>query len=124
MPDSGTTKLPAPFGKYLLTNLIAVGGMAEVYRAKIFGASGFEKEMVVKRILPRYAQNPNFVQMLIDEAKLVSSINRHAINCPHRMHRIATGSLERREIVLSHEAADGFLHGLDIQSIVHMPGVF
>ena len=59
-------KLPAPFGKYLLTNLIAVGGMAEVYRAKIFGASGFEKDMVVKRILPRFAHNPSFVQMLID----------------------------------------------------------
>ncbi len=68
-------KLPAPFGKYLLTNLIAVGGMAEVYRAKIFGASGFEKEMVVKRILPRYAQNPSFVQMLIDEAKIAVSLS-------------------------------------------------
>lgn len=75
MPDSGSTKLPAPFGKYLLTNLIAVGGMAEVYRAKIFGASGFEKEMVVKRILPRYASNPNFVQMLIDEAKIAVSLS-------------------------------------------------
>lgn len=49
--------------------------MAEVYRAKIFGASGFEKEMVVKRILPRYAQNPNFVQMLIDEAKIAVSLS-------------------------------------------------
>lgn len=63
-------ELPAAFGKYLLTELIAVGGMAEVYKAKIFGASGFEKDMVVKRILPRYAKNPSFVQMLIDEAKI------------------------------------------------------
>lgn len=68
-------KLPAPFGKYLLTQLIAVGGMAEVYRAKIFGAQGFEKEMVVKRILPKYAQNPSFVQMLIDEAKIAVSLS-------------------------------------------------
>src|SRR5688572_28260828 len=49
--------------------------MAEVYRAKIFGASGFEKEMVVKRILPRYAKNPSFVQMLIDEAKIAVSLS-------------------------------------------------
>lgn len=76
MSDAGPSlKLPAPFGKYLLTNLIAVGGMAEVYRAKIFGASGFEKDMVVKRILPRFAQNPSFVQMLIDEAKIAVSLS-------------------------------------------------
>jgi len=74
-PSTSSIKLPAPFGKYLLTNLIAVGGMAEVYRAKIFGASGFEKEMVVKRILPRYASNPSFVQMLIDEAKIAVSLS-------------------------------------------------
>jgi serine/threonine protein kinase len=70
-----TPMLPAPFGKYLLTHLIAVGGMAEVYRAKIFGASGFEKDMVVKRILPRFAHNPSFVQMLIDEAKIAVSLS-------------------------------------------------
>ncbi len=70
-----SVKLPAPFGKYLLSELIAVGGMAEVYRAKIFGAQGFEKEMVVKRILPKYAKNPSFVQMLIDEAKIAVSLS-------------------------------------------------
>ena len=70
-----SVKLPAPFGKYLLSHLIAVGGMAEVYRAKIFGAQGFEKDMVVKRILPKYATNPSFVQMLIDEAKIAVSLS-------------------------------------------------
>ena len=75
VPGASAVKLPAPFGKYLLSQLIAVGGMAEVYRAKIFGASGFEKDMVVKRILPRYATNPNFVQMLIDEAKIAVSLS-------------------------------------------------
>ncbi len=75
-PDgSSAAILPAPFGKYLLIQLIAVGGMAEVYRAKIFGAQGFEKDMVVKRILPKYARNPSFVQMLIDEAKIAVSLS-------------------------------------------------
>ena len=72
---SSGVKFPVPFGKYLLTSLIAVGGMAEVYRAKIFGAQGFEKEMVVKRILPKYARNPSFIQMLIDEAKIAVSLS-------------------------------------------------
>jgi serine/threonine-protein kinase len=77
MPEapSPSVQLPAPFGKYLLQSLLAVGGMAEVYRAKIFGASGFEKEMVVKRILPKYAQNPAFIQMLVDEAKIAVSLS-------------------------------------------------
>ncbi|MBI5498190.1 MAG: serine/threonine protein kinase [Deltaproteobacteria bacterium] len=65
---------PVPFGKYLLTDLIAVGGMAEIYRAKIFGVNGFEKQMVVKRILSKYAQNPSFVQMFVDEAKVLVSL--------------------------------------------------
>jgi serine/threonine protein kinase len=70
----GSDQFPIAFGKYMLTELIAVGGMAEVYRAKIFGAEGFEKDMVVKRILPKFSKNPNFVQMLIDEAKIAVSL--------------------------------------------------
>src|SRR3954454_14021171 len=66
---------PVPFGKYLLTDLIAVGGMAEIYRAKIFGVDGFEKQMVVKRILPKYAQHPSFVQMFVDEAKVLVALS-------------------------------------------------
>ncbi|MFH1809411.1 MAG: serine/threonine-protein kinase [Pseudomonadota bacterium] len=65
---------PIPFGKYLLTELLAVGGMAEVYRAKIFGVDGFEKEMVVKKILPKYAQKASFVQMFVDEAKIAVAL--------------------------------------------------
>jgi len=52
-PPSPSVQLPAPFGKHLLESLVAVGGVTEAYRARIFGASGFEKEMVIKRILPK-----------------------------------------------------------------------
>ncbi len=41
-----------PFGKYLLLERIAVGGMAEVFLAKTFGVAGFEKMIALKRILP------------------------------------------------------------------------
>ena len=40
-----------PFGKYLLLDRIAVGGMAEVYTAKSFGIEGFEKIIAIKRML-------------------------------------------------------------------------
>ena len=72
--NSGEQKFPRPFGKYLLTELLAVGGMAEVYRAKIFGIDGFEKEMVVKKILAKYAHKKNFVQMFVDEAKIAVAL--------------------------------------------------
>ena len=61
---------PEPFGKYYLLDRVAVGGMAEVFRAKSFGHSGFEKVVVIKRILERFAEDPEFVEMFIDEAKL------------------------------------------------------
>src|SRR4051812_37059431 len=42
--------LPAPFGKYLLTERLALGGMAEIYLAKLTGPGGFEKQLVIKQI--------------------------------------------------------------------------
>lgn len=61
---------PGWFGKYYLYERIAVGGMAEIFRAKLYGVDGFEKDMVVKQILPQYADNKEFIQMFVDEAKI------------------------------------------------------
>ncbi|MFT5353762.1 MAG: serine/threonine protein kinase [Polyangiales bacterium] len=60
---------PVPFGNYLLDELIAVGGMARVYRARLRGALGFEKPLVVKQVRPELAQDPRFVAMFAEEAK-------------------------------------------------------
>ena len=62
--------LPSPFGKYELLQRIATGGMAEVYLARSFGVAGFEKRLVIKRIRPELADDPNFIQMFITEAKI------------------------------------------------------
>jgi serine/threonine protein kinase len=61
---------PHLFGKFFLLQRLAVGGMAEIYRARGPGAGGFEKELVVKRILRARAQEENFAKMLVNEAKL------------------------------------------------------
>lgn len=63
-------KNPVPFGRYLLEKRLAVGGMAEIFLAKLPGAAGFEKTLAIKRILPAWTQNPDFIRMLIDEAKI------------------------------------------------------
>lgn len=66
---------PLKIGKYLLLERIAVGGMAEVYRAKASGAGGFEKQLAIKRILPNYSSNEEFRRMFEYEARLCSMLN-------------------------------------------------
>ncbi|MGC6417085.1 MAG: protein kinase domain-containing protein [Bradymonadia bacterium] len=58
------------FGPYELLDRIAVGGMAEIFRAKRSGVRGFEKIYVVKRLHPRYSQDNDFIEMLVDEARI------------------------------------------------------
>jgi serine/threonine protein kinase len=71
---------PIPFGKYVLLERISVGGMAEVFKAKSFGVEGFEKILAIKRILPSMAEDADFIEMFIDEAKICGQLN-HAHIC-------------------------------------------
>jgi hypothetical protein len=70
---------PVTFGRYTLLERLAVGGMAEVFRAKISSSHGFQKILVVKRILPHLAADPGFVSMFIDEAKLTAQLTHPKI---------------------------------------------
>ncbi|HEV8322137.1 MAG TPA: serine/threonine-protein kinase [Myxococcota bacterium] len=63
------------FGKYELLNRIAVGGMAEVFRAKAHGEASFEKTVAIKRIHPSFTASTEFVNMFIDEAKIAASLS-------------------------------------------------
>jgi eukaryotic-like serine/threonine-protein kinase len=66
---------PIPFGKYLLLDRINIGGMAEVWRGKTFGAGGFERLVAIKRILPNIAEDEEFITMFVDEAKITVQLN-------------------------------------------------
>jgi serine/threonine protein kinase len=72
--DEGKESFPSPFGRYTLTERLALGGMAEVFKAKITSTHGFEKLLVIKRILPQLAADRTFVSMFIDEAKLTAQL--------------------------------------------------
>jgi tetratricopeptide (TPR) repeat protein/tRNA A-37 threonylcarbamoyl transferase component Bud32 len=63
------------FGNYELLERIAEGGMAEVWRARSRGAAGFEKTVVIKRVLPALMANPGFAELLVREAKIASRLS-------------------------------------------------
>jgi len=74
--DSSTAHAsPVVYGKYQLLELLARGGMAEVFKAKSHGVEGFEKILVIKRILPELGENPQFVDMFINEAKIAVTLS-------------------------------------------------
>ena len=70
--------MPTPIiaNKYALLKKLASGGMAEVFLAKQIGLDGFEKLVVLKRILPHLSEDEEFVQMFLDEARTAADL-RH-----------------------------------------------
>ena len=68
--DAGTT-----FGKYTLLCKLATGGMGELFVARQTGAGGFEKLVVIKRLLPHLAEDAHFVAMLLDEARIAARLS-------------------------------------------------
>jgi|GEM_PF-5457677 len=67
------------FGKYTLIKKIASGGMGEVFLAKQRGPEGFEKTLVIKRILNHHTDNPEYIEMFFAEAKLAARMSHSNI---------------------------------------------
>lgn len=65
------------FGKYQILERIAIGGTAEIYKAKLEGIGGFQRTFAIKRILPSLSQHSDYIAMLVDEAK-VAGLLSHA----------------------------------------------
>jgi eukaryotic-like serine/threonine-protein kinase len=70
-PTTGQT-----VGRYILYDEIASGGMASVHMARLIGPAGFSRVVAAKRLHAAYAKDPDFVFMLLDEARLASRV-RH-----------------------------------------------
>ena len=64
-----------PFGKYFLVRKLAEGGMAEIFLAKQVGVEGFEKNVVIKRMLQHLSSVTDFVNMFLDEARLATRLS-------------------------------------------------
>ena len=65
--------------KYILLDLLGIGGMAEVFRAKQLGQQGFEKQIVIKKLLPQVAQDKEMVRLFIGEARLAAMLQHENV---------------------------------------------
>ena len=63
------------FGKYTLVERLGVGGMAEIFKARLIGPGGFEKYLAVKTILPQVSEDPEFLSLFLKEARLSALLN-------------------------------------------------
>jgi eukaryotic-like serine/threonine-protein kinase len=75
LPVSSRPAVTQSFGKYQLEKKLATGGMAEVWLARQTGIEGFNRHIVVKRILAHLAEDPEFVAMFLQEARIASRFN-------------------------------------------------
>jgi serine/threonine protein kinase len=69
--DAGAVRI----GRYEVVERIGVGGMAEAFRARAHGPGGYQRELIIKRILPHLADSEDFVRGFIDEAKILGMLN-------------------------------------------------
>ncbi len=88
-------------GRYGLIRKLATGGMAEVFLAKASWPMGFQKTLVLKRILPHLAGDPRFVEMFLSEARLASQLSH-----PHLVQIFEFGE-DRGQYFLAMEYVDG-----------------
>ena len=68
---------PREFGSYRLLRRLGVGGMAETFEAARAGTGGFEQRVCLKRVLPAYSHDPEFISRFRREAKLAAGL-RHS----------------------------------------------
>ena len=106
-PERGgeTTRL----GSFEIVRRLARGGMAEIFLARTSGPSGFEKLVVLKKILPKYAGKPKFVQLFLDEARLAATLDH-----PHIAQVYDIGMSDG-----SYFFTMEYLHGQDMRAILH-----
>jgi eukaryotic-like serine/threonine-protein kinase len=67
------------FGRYILCDEIASGGMATVYFGRLVAPVGFSRTVALKRLHAAYAKDPEFVAMLVDEARLASRVQHRNV---------------------------------------------
>ncbi len=107
-------RLARRVGRYEILERIAVGGMAEVYRARYRGIGGISRLVVVKRIRSRYAEDGEFLTMFLDEARLMAALSH-----PHIAQVYEVGHVDDTWFI-----AMEYIHGLSLHDLLNtlLPG--
>ena len=98
--------------RYTILGKLATGGMAEVYLARQSGPSGFSKLLVLKVILPHLGEDPEFLQMFHNEAKLAALLNH-----PNVVQIFDFGEEKHDDDDVQYMAME-YIDGLNLRSIV------
>jgi serine/threonine protein kinase len=95
-------------GRYEVVQRLAVGGMAEIYLARLTSIGGFQKHVVLKRILPQFARDADFLRMFFQEARTAATLEHPNVAQVYDMG-------EERGV---HFFAMEYLHGEDCRGLV------
>lgn len=79
----------APIDRYVVLEYLAEGGMGAIYLGKKMGAGGFEKQVVLKQLLPEFTRQPEFIDLFLREARLSATLD-HA-NIIHTIDLVTAG---------------------------------
>jgi len=72
--------VPKTIGRYQVVDRVAIGGMAELFKATLTGDHGFAKLVAIKKILPHLANDQSFIEMFRDEARITAQLDhRHIV---------------------------------------------
>ncbi len=102
------SRRPEVFGEYHLLERIATGGMAEVWRARAYGMAGFEKILVIKKVLATLAEDDEFIELFIDEARI--AVQLHHVNIVQ--------VFDLGEVQGQYYMAMEYVHGLDLARVL------
>lgn len=106
------------YGDYYLTRKIATGGMAELFRALKVGAAGFEKLLVVKRLLPHLAADRELREMFLDEARLASQLNHANIAQVYDLGQAEAADPGRPQTEITYFIAMEYVFGKSLAEVI------
>ncbi|MCB9554543.1 MAG: serine/threonine protein kinase [Deltaproteobacteria bacterium] len=96
-------------GKYVLMEIAGQGGMATVWRAETRGVGDFRRDIAVKRILPEFIADEQFLTMFIEEARVCSQLQHPNIV---QVHDFGKDDTDRYYLVME------WVEGLDLRRLV------